>query len=93
MNKFMLDEKDYLLLKSILSSTPNSIYVYGSRVKGVAKRFSDIDLYIDGHFSDEALSHLITQLEESNLSIKVDIKNKLGSDFLKSIQADLVKFT
>lgn len=93
MNKFMLDENDYLLLKSILSSTPNPIYVYGSRVKGIAKRFSDIDLYIEGPLSDEAISHLITQLEESNLSIKVDIKNKLGSDFLKSIQPDFVKFS
>lgn len=91
MNKFMLDEKDFILLKSILSSISNPIYVYGSRVKGCAKQFSDIDLYIEGNISDETFSNLITQLEESNLSIKVDIKNKFSSDFLKSIQLDFVR--
>ena len=86
----MLDDDDYLLLKSILSSISNPVYVYGSRVKGTAKRFSDIDLYIDNYISDETLSNLMTQLEESNLSIKVDIKSKVSPDFLKMIRQDFV---
>jgi len=87
----MLDEKDFILLKSILSSISNPIYVYGSRVKSCAKQFSDIDLYVEGNISDETLSNLITRLDESNLSIKVDIKNKLSSDFLESVQPDFVR--
>ena len=88
----MLDEKDFILLKSILRSIPNRVYVYGSRVKGIAQPFSDIDLYIEGELSDEMLSNLITRLEESDLSIKVDIKNKVSADFLKLIQPDFVRF-
>ncbi len=91
-NKFMLDEKDVKILESILGCIIHPIYVYGSRVKGTAKRFSDIDLYIEGYLSDEALSNLNTQLEESCLSIKVDIKNQLSPEFLKSIRPDFVPF-
>ena len=92
MNKFMLNENDFILLKSILSSISNPVYVYGSRAKGVAKPFSDIDLYIEGNVSNEILSNLIAQLEESDLSIKVDIKNKVSADFLKFIRPDFVRF-
>ena len=92
MNKLMLNENDFILLKSILNSIPNPIYVYGSRAKGIAKSFSDIDLYIEGSLSDETLSNLITQLDESDLSIKIDIKNKVSADFLKLIQSDFIRF-
>ncbi len=91
-NPLFLDAKDQVILKSILKTIPNAIYVYGSRVKGTAKPFSDIDLYIEGDITDEQLSQLITQCDESDLSIKVDLTNKLGTDFLKAIQADFVRF-
>ncbi len=88
----MLDKKDTQILSSILGSITYPIYVYGSRAKGTAKRFSDIDLYIEGNISDEELSNLNTQLEESCLSIKVDVKNKLSPEFLESIRADFIPF-
>lgn len=90
MNRFMLNKNDENILDSIFDSISYPIYVYGSRAKGTAKRFSDIDLYIEGILSDEELSDLNTRCEESSLSIKVDIKNRLSSEFKKSIQSDFI---
>ena len=39
-----IEEKDFRLLKQILSKYPYQFYTYGSRVKGTARQFSDLDL-------------------------------------------------
>lgn len=93
MNKFMLTDQDYQILKLILKPYPGPVYVYGSRAKGVAQRFSDIDLYIDFPISNLDLTYLITQCEESNLSIKVDIHTQLSEDFLRQIRKDFIRFS
>ena len=95
MNKFMLTPQDAEILSAILAPVPYPIYVYGSRAKGTAQRFSDIDLYIDGPLSDLLLAHLHTQCEESSLSIKVDLltHSQISPEFLNTIRADFMVYT
>jgi len=88
----MLDKEDYTLLKSILSQLSKPIYVYGSRAKGTATRFSDIDLYIDAAISEEELEELKARCEASDLSIKVDLTTNLSPEFLAYIRQDFVLF-
>ncbi|WP_316353045.1 nucleotidyltransferase family protein [Candidatus Trichorickettsia mobilis] len=89
-----LDPEDLMILKSILQKYPYTFYAYGSRVKGTHRKFSDLDLCIIEDVDDRAaIFELKEELEESNLSIKVDIKrywHDMNDDFRSLIQKDLV---
>lgn len=50
-----LEQKDFLLLKSILKKYPYTFQAYGSRVKGSHRKFSDLDLCVMELISDEEL--------------------------------------
>ena len=39
-----IETQDYQILQKILSKYPYKFYAYGSRVKGTARKFSDLDL-------------------------------------------------
>jgi uncharacterized protein len=52
------------------------VWVFGSRVKGTARKYSDLDLVIERPnqaMTLELLSDMAADFEESNLPIKVDI--------------------
>ncbi|WP_342259582.1 MULTISPECIES: nucleotidyltransferase domain-containing protein [unclassified Candidatus Tisiphia] len=88
-----LEQKDFLLLKSILKKYPYTFQAYGSRVKGSHRKFSDLDLCVMELISDEELLNLQEELEESNLPIKVDVKRWLvdmNEDFRSLIEKDLI---
>ncbi|MDD9335150.1 MAG: nucleotidyltransferase domain-containing protein [Rickettsiaceae bacterium] len=88
-----LEQKDFLLLKSILKKYPYTFQAYGSRVKGSHRKFSDLDLCVMELISDEELLNLQEELEESNLPIKVDVKRWLvdmNEDFRSLIENDLI---
>ncbi|BFD46124.1 MAG: nucleotidyltransferase domain-containing protein [Rickettsia endosymbiont of Sergentomyia squamirostris] len=88
-----LEQKDFLLLKSILKKYPYTFQAYGSRVKGGHRKFSDLDLCVMELISDEELLNLQEELEESNLPIKVDVKRWLvdmNEDFRSLIENDLI---
>ena len=72
-----LSEKDFILLKDIFAEyLPEAeVRVYGSRYNGNAKSYSDLDLAIveNKKISSKRLSDLIDALQESNLSIRVDV--------------------
>lgn len=91
MNPCHLTDKDFLIVKTILRIIPNPVYLYGSRARGSAQPFSDIDLYIEGPVREDELTELRAQFEESNLPMKVDLTYDLSPTFLKQIQKDFVR--
>ncbi|CAG8821255.1 1131_t:CDS:2 [Gigaspora margarita] len=68
--KEFLQDLDQLLVKY-----PYRFYAYGSRVKGTARKFSDLDLCYQENIPENILSHLREDFEESNLPFKVDLVN------------------
>ena len=92
-NKIILDDDDKKLLLEILSGYPYHFYVYGSRVKGSSRRYSDIDICYFDNIPSEKAYEIIELLEESNLTIKVDLVavSDLSKEFFKMIEKDLVE--
>lgn len=89
---FQIDSKDYEILKSILSKYPYQFYVYGSRVKGTAKKNSDLDIcYYD--IPRKEILDLNQELKDSDLSFIVELVawNNMRPAFQKNIEKDLVK--
>lgn len=76
-----------------MSPYPYTFYVFGSRVKGNVKKFSDLDLC----FKDKIPSYVITEIEtqfiESDLPFSVELVdwNQCSDDFKKIIKKDFVK--
>jgi predicted nucleotidyltransferase len=86
---------DYLeLVKTILRKhLPEStkIYAFGSRAKGTAKPFSDLDLAIDADgkkLPAKVMTNLRSDFEESNLDYKIDIIdfNDISPEFKKIVE-------
>jgi uncharacterized protein len=70
-----------------------AIWSYGSRARGTRlKKYSDLDLAIEGPPLGRALSQLAEAFDESALPFKVDIVEAISLDpeFLKRIEADKV---
>lgn len=47
--------------------------LYGSRARGDARPGSDIDIVLDGPIDDAVLARIMADLEESYLSVSVDV--------------------
>ena len=90
-----MDEDDRKIFNDIISKLHYKIYAYGSRVKNHSKKFSDIDLCIMEDISDLEISNIKEIFEESDLTIKVDIKRRsdISPDFFNLIKDDLVLIT
>lgn len=90
-----IKKQDLLILRSILKKYPYKFYAYGSRVKGKAKKFSDLDLCIMDNINYEVLFEIKEVLDESDVSIHIDIKRwniDMNEDFRSLIKNDLVLF-
>jgi type I restriction enzyme S subunit len=85
-----LDEEDFQILKSILNKYDAKFYAYGSRIKNTNSKFSDIDLCFSGNIDEMQIK---SDFEESDLSVKVDIKNikNISTAFLNLIKHDLIE--
>ena len=72
-----LDDANIKIVKEILNTgTPGrKVLVFGSRVKGNIKHYSDLDLCIMGteSLTFEVLAHLKEAFSESDLPMRVDI--------------------
>lgn len=88
-------DKDREILQKILLQYPYTFYVYGSRAKGQSKTFSDIDLCCLEEINPQDMANLRCDLDESGLSIKVDITaaNTCTPQFFDLIRKDLVPFS
>ncbi|MCX4079725.1 nucleotidyltransferase domain-containing protein [Rickettsia rhipicephali] len=90
-----IEKQDLLILRSILGKYPYKFYAYGSRIKGNAKKFSDLDLCIMDDINYEVLLEIREALDESDISIHIDIKRwniDMNEDFRSLIKNDLMLF-
>ncbi|CAI2193896.1 6004_t:CDS:2 [Funneliformis geosporum] len=68
-----IDKVDYLLLQSILVKYPYHFYAYGSRAKGTARKFSDLDLCYQENIPSYKVIELEAELENSDLPFMVEL--------------------
>jgi len=90
MNNFQLESRHLKILKDILVKHPYQFYAYGSRVKGTAKKYSDLDLcYYD--VPRQEISKLREELTKSNLPFFVELVawKRMRPTFRESISKDL----
>ena len=86
-----MEEKDFQLLKKILDKYPYQFYAYGSRVKGTARQFSDLDLCYQEDIPSEVIYQIKEDLEESDLPFFVELVNwkQMRPEFQELIGKDL----
>lgn len=69
------------------------VLVFGSRARGGAKRFSDLDLMLKdmGPLDPTVIAHLADAFEESSLPWRVDLVDyhALTPTFLSAVEVDL----
>ena len=96
---FGLDDRhlDFVLsvLKRNISDVDAKFYIFGSRVKGTNKKYSDIDIAIDlnGKKLDVSiLGKILIEFQDSTLPFEVDVVdlNSIDEDFRNLIKKDLV---
>jgi predicted nucleotidyltransferase len=71
--------------------TERNVWVFGSRATGVRlKRFSDLDLAIEGRLSLPERARLADEFDESPLPFKVDVVelDEVDTDFRRRIERD-----
>lgn len=72
-----------------------TVWVFGSRATGKAKKFSDLDLAIDigKPISSSIMTELAFDFEESDLPYKVDLLDwaTISNNFKSNIENDRVK--
>lgn len=96
--EIVLEARHAAIVRSILSQfvPVNEVWVFGSRAGGSPKPHSDLDLVIidSPTFSENQLSELKFQFEESNLPFRVDVClwSSLDAGFRESIQRSHVVF-
>ena len=98
--KFGLSDEQYSILNALLiqplKAKKAQVYVFGSRARGKFHPFSDIDvLFIeekDFSISASDISKIKTDLENSNLAIKVDlVRNQdLAQSYIASANKDKI---
>jgi predicted nucleotidyltransferase len=89
---FGLTKSDWDILNSIcfqpLKKAGTFVWVYGSRARGDHQKFSDIDILYQNAPAD-LVRKIKDQLEESRLSIKVDLVDE--SHLAESYKASVIK--
>jgi predicted nucleotidyltransferase len=97
-----VDEKHFEIVKQVLQDIFGGVvvhvYVFGSRAKNIADKYSDLDLAIDCYENNKMLaSKLLLKLaiafENSLLPYKVDIVdlNKVSKNFRSKIETDFIQ--
>ena len=95
----MIDlEKKYVefIKNTIENVLPNvEIYIFGSRVQGVAKKYSDVDIALrnSGKIEFSDILRIKSLFEDSTFPYKVDIVNldSVKPEFLSIIKKDMIK--
>ena len=79
-------------MQQVLSKYPYRFYAYGSRVKGTARKLSDLDLCYQESIPDKLVFEIKEEFAQSNLPFFVEVvawKN-MRPFFQKTIQKDLI---
>lgn len=94
MAPFQLEQKDFEIIRGILVKykLEGLVFVYGSRSKGSAKKFSDLDLVVKPALERAILLKLQGEFTDSDLTIKVDVASwgEMDESFRKQIEKDLL---
>jgi uncharacterized protein len=61
------------MVQAILNKYPYHFYAYGSRVKGTARRISDLDICYYDNISSSDITQLQEEFTESNLPFEVEL--------------------
>lgn len=90
---FGLEQKYIDIVKNILQKylKDQKVYVFGSRSVGNFKKYSDLDLAIDGIADVIKISN---EFKDSSLPIDIDVVliKDLSSEFLDVVKKDFIKF-
>lgn len=99
--KFGLSEQQFEILNEILiqplKKKNAKVYIFGSRARGKHHPFSDVDILFeessDVLISDVELSRIKEALEDSRLSVKVDIVNSknLAKSFVETVTKEKIE--
>jgi len=75
-----------------LSKHPYQFFAYGSRVKGNARKLSDLDLCYQGNLSDALVFQIEEEFKESDLPFLVELVSwkRMNPQFQELIKKDLV---
>lgn len=94
MKKLQLSTQERSIIKNILQKYPHST-LFGSRIKGTAKKFSDLDICLKDQIKAYEYELLKEEFENSDLPFTVDIVEyqELDNNFKKIIDADNVPLT
>ena len=86
-----MEPQDYQILQKILAKHPYHFYAYGSRVKGTARKYSDLDLCYREEIPLSVLSQIQEDFEESDLPFVVELVNwqHMRPRFREMISKDL----
>jgi len=68
-----LEPRHQKMLKEILNKYPYQFYAYGSRAKGTARKFSDLDLCYQEEIPSLIINQIGEELEESTLPFFVEL--------------------
>ncbi|MEI8128151.1 MAG: nucleotidyltransferase domain-containing protein [bacterium] len=83
------------IINSHLQDPSLKIYVFGSRARGNAKKYSDLDIALQAESKIEVnkMSKIEIELEETTIPYKVDVidLNNISDTFRKCIENDLVE--
>ena len=91
MNVVNLTPDQLNFIKNALKAYPNTV-IYGSRVKGSNKQYSDLDVCLKDSITDYGYELLVEAFENSDLPFKIDLSEyqKLSDDFKKVIDANSI---
>jgi predicted nucleotidyltransferase len=96
MKAIYITQDDYDDLKSIFKSITYPVLVFGSRIKGTHRKFSDLDICLksDKPVSLQELAELKIACSESNLPFTVDVVDyqTLSTEFKNLIDTEAVDF-
>lgn len=89
-----LDEKYITFIKKAFDERLNNykLYLFGSRAKGRARKYSDIDLAVDSaELTDKIKSDLEIYFTDSTIPYEIDIVdlNNINDNFKNLIKNDL----
>lgn len=93
--KLAMEPRDIALVHQILEKTipDRTVWAFGSRATGrYLKRFSDLDLAVEGRLTWHERSALAEDFDDSPLPIKVDLieLDMVDEDFRERIKRDFV---
>ena len=90
-----IEKKHLEMVLQILHKYPYSFYAYGSRIKGNARKYSDLDLCYQENIPVLLTRKIKEEFQESNLPFRVEIAdwNRMSLEFQDLIKKDLIKIS